>query len=121
SAASAPRGKSCPPVQIHAHLCPQCGTMDVDGRPVTRDEAERLQCDAAIAAPSGRNTTTIPPRTRRQVLARDRHRCQSPGCHRRHYLEVHHVTPRARGGTNEASNLVTLCASCHRVWHERRG
>jgi len=61
--ASAPRGKSCPPVQIHAHLCPDCGRVEVDGRPVAHTEAERLRCDAAVAAPSGRNTTTIPPRT----------------------------------------------------------
>ena len=61
SAASAPRGKSCPPVQIHAHQCPDCGRVEVDGRSVAAPEAARLQCDAAIAGPSGRNTTTIPP------------------------------------------------------------
>jgi hypothetical protein len=95
--------------------------MEVDGRPVARAEAERLQCDAAVATPGGRNTTTIPPRVRREVLARDRHTCQAPGCGRRRYLEVHHVVARSRGGSNAAENLVTLCSACHRVWHERRG
>jgi 5-methylcytosine-specific restriction endonuclease McrA len=54
------------------------------------------------------------------VLARDRHRCQGPGCGRTRFLEIHHKRPRAEGGTNDAANLVTLCAACHRWWHERR-
>ena len=119
-AASAPRGASRPPVQIHAHLCPACGRVEVDGRRVGRADAERLQCDAAVARPGGRNTTTIPPKTRREVLARDGHRCRAPGCGRRRFLEVHHVVARSRGGSNEPENLVTLCSGCHRVWHERR-
>ncbi len=117
-AASAPRGAARPPVQVHAHLCQACGRVEVDGRAVSRAEAERLQCDAAVAAPGGRNTTTIPPKTRREVLARDGHRCQAPGCGRRRFLEVHHVVARSRGGSNAAENLVTLCSGCHRVAHE---
>ncbi|MFO7609802.1 MAG: HNH endonuclease [Candidatus Krumholzibacteriia bacterium] len=30
-------------------------------------------------------------------------------------MEVHHRTPRAQGGNHDAANLVTLCASCHRL------
>lgn len=29
-------------------------------------------------------------------------------------LEVHHIVPVLRGGTNESWNLMTLCTSCHR-------
>ena len=121
NAPNAPRGAARPPVQIHAHLCTECGRVEVDGRAVSRADAERLQCDAAVAEPSGRNTTTIPPRTRREVMARDRHRCQAPGCGRRRFLEVHHVVARERGGSNKAANLVTLCSACHRLMHERAG
>ncbi|MCK9995977.1 MAG: HNH endonuclease, partial [Candidatus Krumholzibacteria bacterium] len=60
-----------------------------------------------------------PPRTRREVLARDQHRCQAPGCGRTRFLEVHHIKPRHQGGSNTTENLMTLCASCHRLWHER--
>jgi hypothetical protein len=28
-------------------------------------------------------------------------------------LQAHHVDPRREGGIDAASNLVTLCASCH--------
>ena len=117
NAATTPRGV---PFQIHVHQCPDCAKVEVDGRTLGRADAERVQCDAAVSEPGKRNTTTIPPRTRREVLARDRHRCQAPGCNRTRFLEVHHRTPRNAGGTNDAANLVTLCASCHRLWHERR-
>ena len=117
---TAPRGGSALPVQIHVHQCPDCGNVEAGGRTLGPADAARVQCDAAISRPDRRNTTTIPPKTRREVLARDRHRCQAPGCGRTWFLEVHHRTPRARGGGNDAANLVTMCASCHRLWHERR-
>ncbi|MCP4573117.1 MAG: HNH endonuclease [bacterium] len=82
-------------------------------------DTERLQCDAIICRKGRRAKATIPPRIRREVLARDGHRCQSPGCDRTHFLEVHHRTPRAKGGTHDPANLITLCASCHRLHHEK--
>ena len=88
-------------------------------RELSRAEAERVKCDASICTVGGRNTTTIPPRVRRAVLARDRHRCQAPGCGRTHFLEVHHIIPRKQGGRNVAENLTTMCGSCHRLWHEK--
>ncbi|MFO7610714.1 MAG: HNH endonuclease, partial [Candidatus Krumholzibacteriia bacterium] len=115
-----PRGKSDPGVQIHVHQCPDCGQVEANGRPLGRADAERVQCDAVVHTPGQRAAATIAPRVRREVMARDRHRCQAPGCGRTRFLEVHHKTPRARGGTHEPANLVTLCAPCHRLWHERR-
>jgi len=120
-----PRGHlaSRPPVQIHVHENAATGGMtvqtDAGERELSRAESERMRCDAAICNHGGRNTTTIPPRVRREVLARDKHRCQAPGCGRTRFLEVHHIVARNRGGSNQAENLVTLCASCHRLWHER--
>ena len=110
-----PRGA----VQVHVHQCPDCGKADANGRRLGRADTERLSCDATISKPGKRNTTTIPPKTRREVLSRDRHQCQAPGCHRTRFLEVHHLTPRTKGGTNDPNNLVTLCSACHRLSHER--
>ena len=49
------------------------------------------------------------------VLRRDGYLCQS--CKRngkcRAGNEVHHIVPRARGGTDDDSNLETLCHACH--------
>ena len=122
-----PRGHfpSRPPVQIHVHENAATGNMtiqtDAGERELSKAESERMRCDAAVCEHGGRNTTTIPPRTRREVLARDKHRCQAPGCGRTRFLEVHHIVPRQQGGTNQAENLMTLCASCHRLWHESAG
>ena len=52
------------------------------------------------------------------VLARDGYTCQSGKkgcCDKRH---VHHVTFRSNGGSDAASNLVTLCEKHHHSLHE---
>jgi hypothetical protein len=49
------------------------------------------------------------------VLARDGHRCTLCGADRR--LSVHHVRSLSRGGANDLSNLVTLCATRHEERH----
>ncbi|MBU2499992.1 HNH endonuclease, partial [bacterium] len=117
----APRGTS---FQVHVRQCPDCGRFsastsrgDVIFGP---GDTGRLTCDSQFDDPrTGRNTATIPPRVRRRVLARDGHRCQGSGCTNTRFLEVHHVLPRARGGTNRPDNLITLCGACHRHIHEK--
>ncbi len=49
---------------------------------------------------------------RQYVLERDSYRCVL--CGDAENLEVHHIIPRAKGGSNRPQNLVTLCANCHR-------
>lgn len=62
--------------------------------------------------------------TRRKVWHRDNRRCQSPpGAHKayctgeNHLLlrqcQIDHIIPLSRGGTNELTNLRTLCPVCH--------
>ncbi|MBD3222484.1 hypothetical protein GF314_14710 [bacterium] len=116
---AAARATAVPPIQVHVHRCPECGAAEVDGVPLDRADRARTECDAAIAVPGERNRSLIPRRVRREVLARDRHRCQAPGCEHTRFLEIHHRTPRSRGGTNRPENLITLCSACHRLWHER--
>nr|MEE4267996.1 HNH endonuclease [Candidatus Krumholzibacteria bacterium] len=114
---------TAPPVQIHVHQCPDCQKATVQTSrgelPLSPAEAERLACDALISVPGQRNTSSITPKTRREVLARDRHRCQGKGCNSTHYLEVHHIVPRARGGSNDPENLITLCSACHALVHRQ--
>lgn len=35
--------------------------------------------------------------------------------------EVHHIVPLSRGGTNDESNLMSLCRSCHEKIHHEMG
>ncbi len=47
------------------------------------------------------------------VLRRDSDRCQVTGCPSRLELHVHHMRPRAEGGTHSPDNLVSLCDFHH--------
>jgi len=118
-----PRGEPGPRTQIHVHECPACAKAEVETPRGTvglsAEEAEAARCDAKVGLPGERNRATIPPRVRRVVLARDRHRCRRRGCNHTRFLDIHHLVPRARGGSNDPSNLVTLCAACHRLAHRR--
>ena len=113
-----------PPVQINIHQCPDCekATVQTSKGELTLSQAEleQAQCDCQISHPGQRNTTSIPPKTKREVLAQARHRCQRPGCNNANYLEVHHKVPRSNGGTNDPSNLTVLCHTCHRLLHEKK-
>jgi hypothetical protein len=72
---------------------------------------------AATAAPRRRASQTIPPAIRRAVMRRDRGRCAVPGCSNHLFLDVHHVDPRAEGGSHDPERLVVLCDSHHRKVH----
>ncbi len=122
---SAPRGASGPHYQIHVHECPTCAKATVQTprgeMELTRAETEAARCDADIHRPGEPNKSTIPPRIRREILARDRHQCRRKGCNHTRFLEIHHITPRAEGGSNKIDNLVTLCTACHKLLHEKGG
>lgn len=34
-------------------------------------------------------------------------------------IDVHHIVPISKGGGDEPSNLITLCAECHKEWHRQ--
>jgi RNA-directed DNA polymerase len=48
---------------------------------------------------------------RRQILDRDGYTCQH--CGDNSNLEVHHLTARHKGGTDDPANLITWCENCH--------
>jgi 5-methylcytosine-specific restriction endonuclease McrA len=56
--------------------------------------------------------------TKAMVLNRDNHTCQCcNGKHKDSKLEVHHIIYRSQGGSDEESNLITLCHTCHKDLH----
>ncbi|MEQ1871421.1 MAG: DUF222 domain-containing protein [Vicinamibacterales bacterium] len=104
------------------------GTLELaDGATyVSAETARRLACDASVVVmhhdPNGtpldvgRKTRTIPPATRRALLARDTC-CRFPGCTARR-CDAHHVMHWADGGATRLDNLVRLCRRHHRAVHE---
>jgi 5-methylcytosine-specific restriction endonuclease McrA len=114
-----------PAAQIIIQQCPDCEHATVatsrGEKRVAPAQLAALACDARVRRPGKPNRATIPPSVRAAVLARDRHRCATPGCRSTQFLEVHHVMPRGQGGSNRAENLVTLCSRCHGFVHEQGG
>lgn len=56
--------------------------------------------------------------TKAMVLNRDNYKCQyCMGKHKDSKLEVHHIIYRSNGGSDEESNLITLCHTCHKDLH----
>ena len=52
---------------------------------------------------------------RLQILERDHWRCQL--CGSTQNLEVHHQQLRSQQGSDQESNLITLCSGCHGILH----
>ena len=59
----------------------------------------------------------IPPEVRKYVFDRNNYQCQS--CQTidlsAKNLQIDHIIPLAQGGSNDFSNLQTLCAKCNRA------
>ena len=49
------------------------------------------------------------------ALQRDNYECGN--CKSNKNLHVHHIVPLSRGGSNNLSNLRTLCEDCHKKLH----
>lgn len=58
---------------------------------------------------------SIPNTTRREVYRRDGWRCAL--CDSTDGLQIHHVKPRGKGGSDHPMNLITLCWRCHAAAH----
>jgi hypothetical protein len=120
---------SGPAYKLAIKQCPDCkrawqysGGRDIEIDPAV---AECAACDAVQlgsldATTPERATTTVTPRKREQVLARDGHCCTVPGCRRNVGLDLHHIEYQSRGGGHEIGNLTALCDLHHRAVHYQK-
>jgi len=61
-----------------------------------------------------RNDDPVPGSTRYEVLRRSGGRCELCGAsHEEIQIDVDHIIPRSKGGTNDESNLQALCRTCN--------
>jgi ATP-dependent DNA helicase RecQ len=75
---------------------------------------------ATLIASSGHAQSPDWTKVREGVLLRDNHQCVECGTRCRDAdADVHHLLPRSAGGTDEPSNLVTLCDGCHAAHHPK--
>jgi hypothetical protein len=112
--------------QVAFMVCPDCKAATADGAGMVADvtpaQLERALCDAELLGDVEAEPTpmrkTVTDRVRRQVFARDHHRCTVPGCRSARNLDIHHVHYRSHGGLHEIWNLTTLCSAHHHLLHE---
>jgi len=71
---------------------------------------------------------TLKNSTREKVFEQEGHECLFCGMtaeeHEEEYgrdLDIHHVIPKRKGGSNEPSNLIPVCLSCHRTLESTQG
>ncbi len=126
--------------QVAMSVCPECARGAIESRgkpvPVGPEIVEMACCDAqqigdvnrAAGAHTGRATDThvghagratqeIPPSIRRQVMRRDRGRCQVPGCRCSLWVDIHPIRLRSEGGIHDPDLTVVLCSAHHRALH----
>lgn len=110
--------------QIALTVCERCGAGQEQGKgepiPIAPEVVEMACCDAQRIEPGQRATQTIPPAIRREVLRRHHGCCAVPGCRNAIFLDLHHVDPRAAGGSHDPERLVVLCSAHHRAQHRGR-
>ena len=126
-------GGSKPLVIIKANLDTLAG---IDGAPagelewggtIPAETVRRFACDSAITRITGLGeleqelthaARTIPPSTRRALVARDQH-CVFPGCDRpAPWCDGHHLVFWGDGGPTRLDNLGLVCGTHHRKVHE---
>ncbi len=99
---------------------PRSGPAEVAGVPIADALLEQLRANASIEpvvvdddgvpVAVGKRFAGLSPKLVRAVLLRDHH-CRI--CGRTYGLQVHHLRPRSWGGTDEISNLASVCTSDH--------
>ena len=55
---------------------------------------------------------------RKEILQRDNYRCQEGNEECNGPLQIHHIIPLSRGGSNDPDNLITLCYYHHSLKHD---
>jgi hypothetical protein len=112
-------------VVIHADAKSLRGGVGRADLPV--ETVKRLLCDCSMVLVAedadgnpldvGRKQRTVSTPLKRALYARDRG-CTFPGCHRKRYLDGHHLEHWINGGQTNADNMTLLCTHHHRQHHE---
>src|SRR4051812_13176210 len=64
-----------------------------------------------------RERDRLPRETRVAVLTESGYRCAVPTCRTILALDLHHIWEVSAGGSDDPSNLIALCPTCHALYH----
>ncbi len=95
-------------------------------RAAKRNEAKagsKIKTETSVEAELCTNRVPLTNAQKHAVHARDRGRCtytdaDGHRCGTDRWVDIHHIVPVARGGSNEPENLVTLCWAHHDLIHQ---
>lgn len=117
-------------------LCENCGSQVIGGRAKRKLRSCSKECNQKIGGAWAKHTLEIERqqsgkrpmffwwKIRDECFERDGHLCKHCGKDIRSSSkpgEAHHIVPVSKGGTNELSNLITLCYDCHKIEHSHMG
>jgi hypothetical protein len=71
----------------------------------------------AKKASTPRERKRLPLKTQVIVLTEAGYRCAVPSCREILALDMHHIWEVSAGGSDDPSNLVALCPTCHGLYH----
>ena len=113
--------------QLVVHVEEKCLRGEAGRADLPLETVKRLCCDGSVVTvvdaadgtplDVGRKQRLVSTPLKRALFARDRG-CTFPGCHRKHYLDAHHLEHWANGGETTRENLTLLCTYHHRLLHE---
>ena len=115
--------------RVHVHVDVDNVMVDGLGHRLPEWVRDLICCDTIVSSVHqhggipvnvGRAQRSVPERTRRLVILRDRG-CRVPGCATDRFLEVHHVVhwdPDHGAGPTDTWNLACLCPRHHRLHHQ---
>ena len=63
------------------------------------------------------NRTAIPNSTKVAILTESGYRCAIPTCRAILAIDLHHLIEVSEDGSNDATNLIALCPTCHALHH----
>jgi hypothetical protein len=112
-------------VVVHADAKSVTGGVGCADLPI--DTVKRFLCDCSMVLVAedadgnpldvGRKQRTVSTPLKRALYARDRG-CTFPGCHRKRYLDGHHLKHWINGGETNPDNMTLLCTHHHKLLHE---
>ena len=77
-------------------------------------DSQQLPADPVVNPRSISGRRNLSSETRNRVLDRDGRKCRYCGNVARNHLQVDHIFPVSRGGTDDEINLVAACSVCNR-------
>lgn len=103
-------------------LVAQANSKKADKHPLPKNKkSAATRTQSKLKQDNNKRSRHIPAKVRVSVLHRDGYKCIFCGYSAKQVqLEVDHILPFSKGGSNDPSNLQTLCINCNRGKGARR-